>query len=239
MNEYTAFFSYATEDEKFAAELVGALKANGFKIWYAPMNLNIGDILLDSINEGLTKSHSGILLISKEYLNKNWTSYEMDVLIRNHIEKNKKILPLWHNIEKKDIEKKHPGVAGIYSLKTNTGIPFLLMKLTEALAQYAPSVGIIPNYESPVWRFLNGSGEITIGKNGPATTIFEFILHNKNDKYPLFLDGKCYNKDDLLLYIAQLLPHIPDEIDNWVGKEDRKKLWEICIENKINPKIFE
>jgi len=58
---WDAFLSYAEEDEKIALQIVGGLKANGFYIWFAPLNLKPGNRLLDSIEEGLKGSYKSIL----------------------------------------------------------------------------------------------------------------------------------------------------------------------------------
>lgn len=237
--KYDSFFSYAGEDEKISSEIVGALKAVGFRIWYAPVNLMPGEKLLDSIEKGMAQANSGMLLISQAYLNKGWTNYEMDTLIRNHIENEKKVFPIWHNVEKADIEKRHPGLSGIIGVNTNIRIPMLISKLTDVLSKFAPTLGVIPSYESPSWRFLQGRSEITIGSDGPATTLWEFLIYEKDEQYPLYLDSKLYSKEDLLWEAAQLLPHIPDIVDNWVGKEGRYRIWDMCRKTGIDPKIFE
>jgi len=238
MSSYNAFFSYADEDKQIATELVGALKANGFKIWYAPMSLSVGDKLLDGIEEGIKKSDSAILLISKDYLEKKWTNYEMDSFIRLNIEKDKKILPIWHNVEKQDVEKRFTALSGILALNTNMGVQYLVSNLTKKLSDFAPSVGVIPGYESPIFRFLQGRGEIHIGNDGPATTLWEFLIHSKDSDYPLFLDGISYSKKYLLLCAAELLPHIPDEVRNWVFEEGRQKIWSMCLEEELDPNDF-
>jgi len=239
MNNFESFLSYASEDEDFAKELVGALKSNGFNIWYAPLNLTIGDKLLDSIEKGLNNSSSGILLISPEYLKKGWTNYEMDILIRQNIESNKTVLPIWHNVDKKQVEQKHTGLAGIVAINTQIGFRNLTLKLIEVLSRQAPTIGIIPGYESPAYRFLEGTGEITIGANGPVTTLWEFIVHSDDSHYPIYLQGNIYQKQDLLKQAAQLLPHIPDTVENWVGKDGYKKIWEMCLKYNIDPKTYE
>ena len=239
MKKFDSFLSYANEDEDLARELVGALRAKGFNIWYAPINLEIGEKLLDSLEKGMNESHSGILLITEDYLRKGWTNYEMDVLIRQNIENDKKIFPIWHNVTKKDVEHRHSGLAGIIAINTNLGFPNLVLKLSNVLSNQAPTIGIVPGYESPAYRFLQGRGEITLGTNGPATTLWEFLILAKDSQYPLYLEGNIYSKDELLLEAAQLLPHIPETVKKWVGKDGYEKIWQICIEHDINPKIFE
>lgn len=238
-NNFDSFLSYASEDEDFAKELVGALKANGFSIWYAPMNLSVGDKLLDSIEIGLNDSNSGILLITPDYLKKGWTNYEMDILIRQNIENNKKVLPVWHNVNKKQVEQKHIGLAGIVAINSHVGFRDLTLKLTKVLSRQAPTIGIIPGYESPSYRFLEGRGEITIGVNGPSTTLWEFLIHANDSHYPIYLEGNIYKKKDLLNQAAQLLPHIPEIVENWVGQEGYKKIWQMCINHNIDPKTFD
>lgn len=239
MDSYDSFLSYAGEDSQIATELAGALKARGFRIWYAPLNLSVGDKLLDSIEEGMNNSSSGILLISADYLKKGWTNYEMDILIRQNIEGDKNIFPIWHKVEKEEVDKRHIGLGGIVALKTNIGLSELVSKLTKALSNFAPTLGIIPSYESPKHRFLQGRGEIKIGQDGPATTLWEFLIHAKDSQYPLFLDGSLYAKKDLLEIAAQLLPHIPQEIEKWVSEDGRRRIWDMCIKAGFDPHIFE
>ncbi len=239
MNKFESFLSFASEDEDYARELAGALKSNGFNIWYAPLNLTVGDKLLDSIEKGLNESSSGILLITTNYLKKGWTNYEMDILIRQHIDNNKTILPIWHGVDKKQIEHKHAGLSGIVAINTRIGFRNLTLKLIEVLSKNAPTIGTIPGYESPVYRFLEGRGEITIGMNGPATTLWEFLLHSTDSHYPIYIQGNLYQKKDLLNQAAQLLPHIPETVENWVGKDGYKRIWEMCLKNNINPKAYE
>ena len=91
---YQVFISYATEDEAYANELARSLQWLGLSVWFAPISLEIGGKLLDSINAGLMASQYGLLLLSPTYVSKKWTSYELDVLHRQHIEEDKKLLPL-------------------------------------------------------------------------------------------------------------------------------------------------
>ena len=235
-----AFMSYAGEDTPTAKTIVSGLETRGFNIWYAPVDLKIGQKLLDSVEEGMNSSRSGILLISKAYLVKGWTNYEMDTLIRQSIEGEKNLFPIWDKVTKEEVSNRHAGLAGIVALRTDEGLQQIIDKLTGAMSSYAPTIGVIPIYESPKWRFLQGRGEINLGsQDGPATTIWELLLHNKDSKYPIYLDGELFSKEDLLLQAAQLLPHIPDVVDNWIRKEGREKLWEMCKEAGIDPKIFE
>ena len=134
MTEFDAFISYATEDLVFASEIAGALKAQGLRIWTAELELKAGERLLDAIEGGLQQSSCGILLITKAYLQKPWTNFEMDALIRQSIESNKQLLPIWHGVDKEDVERRHIGLAGIFALHSIIGHPRLIQELLRAMA---------------------------------------------------------------------------------------------------------
>lgn len=65
---YDIFISYATEDEAYAQELEKALQFLGFQIWFAPLALQVGDELLDSINAGFMASEFGLVVVSASYM---------------------------------------------------------------------------------------------------------------------------------------------------------------------------
>lgn len=91
---FHVFISYAFEDEALATEISNALTFRGLRVWFAPLSLKFGDKLLDSINAGLVASEYGLIILSPTYIAKAWTSYELDVLHRQHIEQGKKAFPL-------------------------------------------------------------------------------------------------------------------------------------------------
>jgi hypothetical protein len=239
MIKYDAFLSYAGEDSKFATEIVGGLKSRGFKVWYAPLQLKVGQILLDSVEKGMRESRSGILLLSSTYLSKGWTNYEMDILIRQSIEKKKKLFPIWHGVTKEDVESRHIGLCGIVSLKSELGLHIIIARLAEEMSDGAPTICVVPSYSSPKFRFLQGRGEIKIhSEDGPSTTLWELLLHLKDDEYPIYLEGELFTKNDLFFQAAQLLPHIPEVVENWVQAKGREELWKMCKDAGFDPELF-
>ena len=102
--EYDVFISHATEDkESFVNELVEELKKRNVRVWVDVLNIKWGDPLRKSIDEGLKKSHFGIVVISKHFIAKGWTQYELDGLFEKEMLGGKVILPVWHNITKKEV----------------------------------------------------------------------------------------------------------------------------------------
>ncbi len=241
LKDYDAFLSYAGEDEKTATEIAGALRSHGFKVWYAEDCLRVGDSLLNAIEAGMARSRTGVLLISKMYLSKGWPNAEMDVLIREYIEKKRVIFPVWLDVSKEDVEKRHSVLAGIVALKLSTGMPNLITKLAEELSSHAPNRLFVPDWESPVHRFLAGLGEVTLGKDGPvATTLWELLIHHNEPKdYPIWLDGRLYSREDLLVRAAEILAVDPNRATTCVRDEGFRKIWDMCKEAGFDPKSFE
>lgn len=209
-------------------------------VWFAPLSLKVGDKLLASIEAGLSSSRCGILVLSAYYLAKQWTAHEMDILVRQHIEGDKKIFPIWLGVGKSDIEQRHPGLAGIVAITDTHPTRQVVSKLVEALSDGASSRGVIPMWEDPAHRFLDGLGEVNMQTSeGPATTIFELLVHGSDDNFPFWLAGRSYSKKELVLRVAELLPHDPDRVKRWVGDDGYEKLWDVCVEHGFNPKQFE
>jgi len=107
------FISHASEDkESFVKPLAIMLSNIGVKVWYDEFTLKLGDSLSRSIDKGLFSSRFGVVVISKNFVNKSWTEYELQGL--NAIERSngkKRIIPIWHNISKNEVIAFSPSLA--------------------------------------------------------------------------------------------------------------------------------
>ena len=122
--EYDVFISHATEDKaSFVNELVEELKKRNVRVWVDVLNIKWGDPLRKSIDEGLKKSHFGIVVISKHFIAKGWTQYELDGLFEKEMLGGKVILPVWHNITKKEVFNFSPTLAGRKAMTTDNMKP--------------------------------------------------------------------------------------------------------------------
>lgn len=190
---YHLFISYASEDEAYATKLSSSLRYLGLSIWFAPLSLKVGDKLLDSINAGLLASEYGLLLLSPQYLVKQWTSYELDVLHRQHIEDQKRLFPLWLGVEKSQIAQWNPGMSGIIALKSTENLASIAGKIADVIYQGCPTRGISPSYENPQWRFLQGCGELYANReDGGVFNLFEAAEFPDNH-FPLYVHNRPHS----------------------------------------------
>lgn len=117
--EYDVFISHASEDkESFVNEFADVLKNLGLNIWYDDNNIKWGDSIRTSIDIGLKKCKFGIVILSRHYLSKHWTNYELEGLFQRESTDGKLILPIWHNITKKEIQDFSPVLAGKMAINT-------------------------------------------------------------------------------------------------------------------------
>jgi TIR domain len=224
---YHLFISYATEDESYASELARALKFLGLNVWFAPLSLKIGDKLLDSINAGLLASEYGLLLLSPSYMAKQWTSYEIDVLHRQHIEESKKLFPLWHGVEKEELDRWNPGLSGIVALKSTEELSSISSKIADVVYQGCPLRGITPCYENPQWRFLQGCGELVANnEDGRTFNLFE-AAEFPDSYYPLYVYNRPHNREKIVLAVAKALYYgNPDVIP--ISEDRRNRMKNLC-----------
>lgn len=110
--EYDVFISHASEDkEEVVRPLANALKDKGVKVWYDEFELRMGDSLRQKIDQGLSKSRFGIVVISRSFVMKGWTNYELDGLMTKAISGQQILLPIWHDISKQEVIDYSPSLA--------------------------------------------------------------------------------------------------------------------------------
>lgn len=109
---FDIFISHASEDkESVVRPLANALANRGLKVWFDEFELRIGDSLRRKIDQGLANSKFGIVVISRNFIRKGWTNYELDGLITKAITNQQIILPIWHEITKQEVLDYSPSLA--------------------------------------------------------------------------------------------------------------------------------
>ena len=124
--EYDVFVSHAYEDKKsFVDEFVEALRNQGLKVWYDTDKLKWGDSMREKIDRGLAKSRYGVVILSPNYIaeHKYWTKAELNGLFQVETVNGKTILPIWHNLTKKQVVEYSPIIADRKAMTTASMTP--------------------------------------------------------------------------------------------------------------------
>ncbi len=127
---YDVFLSHASEDkDSFVRPLAQSLVNLGLKVWFDEFNLQIGDKLRESIDNGLGDSDHGVIILSKNFFAKSWTKMELEGLTTLSMKNQTRILPIWHGVSSDDVVAFSPMLASIYALGSSLGVDTIASKI--------------------------------------------------------------------------------------------------------------
>lgn len=126
MLKYDIFISHASEDKDYVARpLAIKLSELGLKIWLDEFELTLGDSLRRKIDHGLAESRFGVVILSNSFFLKEWPQKELDALIAREDGDQKVIIPIWHNLTKKEVHNYSPLLADKLAASTTDGIDII------------------------------------------------------------------------------------------------------------------
>ena len=119
--KWDVFISHASEDkEAFVKPLAQLLSDLEVKVWYDEFTLKLGDSLSRSIDKGLANSRFGVVVISRAFVKKRWPEYELRGLVTLAMAgKRKRIIPIWHDISRKEVMSFSPPLADVVAADTS------------------------------------------------------------------------------------------------------------------------
>jgi hypothetical protein len=95
----------------------------------------VGDSLRRSIDHGLAKSRYGIVVVSPNFLKKDWTQRELDGLVAREVNGVKVILPVWHNIGADGVRSYSPTLADRVAVSSSKGFEEVTKQLMQAIGK--------------------------------------------------------------------------------------------------------
>jgi hypothetical protein len=104
-----------------------------------------------SIDRGLAESRYGIVIISPQFLAKDWPRRELEGLVTREIGRAKVVLPVWHQVTREQIERVSPPLADRLGVSTERGLAHVVGQVRQVLdgnAAPAPS----PSPQPPASR---------------------------------------------------------------------------------------
>ena len=132
--EWDVFISHASEDKNgFVRPLADKLQSRGLKVWYDEQTLTLGDSLRRRIDEGLAKSRYGVVVLSPAFFAKAWPQNELDGLVARESSGRKVVLPLWHRLDRDDVARYSPILAGRLAASSANGIDFVVNEIQRAI----------------------------------------------------------------------------------------------------------
>lgn len=132
-----AFISHANEDKKDVAKpLAEELERRGVPVWFDDFSLRVGDSLSESIDRGLKDSEFCVLVISPAFIaNRGWAKREFASIQQRALSEPGIILPVWHNVDIRDVEELALWLADIKAAKTADGIEPVATHLVRSMGR--------------------------------------------------------------------------------------------------------
>jgi hypothetical protein len=92
-----------------------------------------------------------------------------------------------------------------------------------------PIETVVPSWEDPITRFLNGLGELQISPQGPAFTLWEALIRFDNLQFPIRVRDREFPKQELLARAADIFnAGVFDRAERIVGREGLEKIKDSC-----------
>lgn len=138
--DFDVFISHASEDkDALVRPLAEQLRQRGLRVWFDETELRLGDSLRRSIDLGLSRSRYGIVVLSPDFLNKEWPQKELDGLVAREDGSAKVILPIWHNLTRAQIAAYSPPLADKLAAPTTKGIAYIVDRIVDAVTPLVAS----------------------------------------------------------------------------------------------------
>jgi hypothetical protein len=157
---WDVFISYASEDrDSTAVPLAVALRRAGVKVWLDQQELMLGDSLSEKIDDGLSRSYFGVVILSKAFFGKQWPKKELAGLRTREEEGHKVILPVWHGVDKKDVREFSPILADAVAVETSDGIEYVADAILRQVFSPSSAASKRSSWTRAMNNILNGESE--------------------------------------------------------------------------------
>lgn len=112
-DEKDVFISYSHSDSKEVAKLLGEeLTSMGLDVWLDDIEMSIGSSIRESIDDGLTQSEYGVVILSESYF-EGMSEWELNGLVEKHTSEEDVILPLWYEVDYDYVYQQSPSLADL------------------------------------------------------------------------------------------------------------------------------
>jgi hypothetical protein len=141
---HDVFISHASEDkDSLVRPLAELLRDQHIEVWYDEFSLKVGDSLRRSIDQGLSQSRFGIVVLSPNFFKKQWSQWELDGLVaRQNSGDAEVILPVWHQVGRDDVLTFSPPLADKVAVNSSLGLDGVARRLAAVIRPHGSTLVI-------------------------------------------------------------------------------------------------
>ena len=130
---WDVFISHASEDKAFVSDLVRCLERRKLSLWVDYKVLLPGDSILRRIEEGLSRSSFGVLVLSEPFFSKTWTGREMEAMIGLYMDREDRLIPLWHGVDEPAVRAYSPLLVTRLAIRTAPGVAMVAKEISRKI----------------------------------------------------------------------------------------------------------
>lgn len=149
---WDVFISHASEDkDDVAAPLCEALQRMGLSVWLDRQQLRLGDKLSQKINEGLSLSRFGVVILSENFFQKDFAQRELQALTAIETAQGGYIIPILHQVEHDFVKQRVPLIADNLAGATVDGIDRVAEQIYNSVRYVndEKEIKYFPNFDFP------------------------------------------------------------------------------------------
>jgi hypothetical protein len=141
---HDVFISHASEDkDSLVRPLAELLRDQNIEVWYDEFSLKVGDSLRRSIDQGLSQSRFGIVVLSPDFFKKQWSQWELDGLVaRQNSGDVDVILPVWHQVGRDEVLNFSPPLADKVAVNSSQGLDEVARRLAAVIRPHGSTLVI-------------------------------------------------------------------------------------------------
>lgn len=165
------FLSHASKDkEKIVEPLIECLEKGGISnIWYDKDEIKEGHSIIRKINEGLSRSKIGILVITPNFMNKEFTNWELECLLFLTIYNKIRLIPLRKYVSIETILSKYPLMSTLLIKEIGDNCDESMISHIRAYLEMGISIIDHPNNELYSDQYQNKFTEATESRSITST----------------------------------------------------------------------
>lgn len=134
------FISHASEDKaEVALPLAEELKRRGYSVWVDRPEMTLGDSLRESIDSAIATAQFGVVILSPAFFVKSWTQAELNGLFARQVGGEKRILPVWHQVDLATVQQYSPMLADRVAVSTDRGLSVVADEIVSAFKAVRPA----------------------------------------------------------------------------------------------------
>lgn len=198
------FVSHASEDKpRFVEPLIAALRERGLRVWYDAEQIRIGDRFPRKMNEGLSRSRFGVVVLSPRFF-KHWPEEELDALFAQEASFDQtRILPIRCDLDRATLTRRWPMLAARADVGWEMGVPTIADRIRDRVRDVAANTR---SARSPVYNLPSRRARQLFGRDTDLQQLDALLKPGHSVQVAASIEGLAgVGKTELALHMVDRL----------------------------------